>query len=241
MLSAPRSPLLHGNGKPAQQTTVASQIKDLILANGLHPGDPLPSETELQEILGVSRTSVREAVRALSTLGIVEVRHGHGSFVGAMSLDALVETLVFRGILRPGDDLTALKEIVEVRMHLDTSAANEITAALNGNPDPKLRQLVQEMAALAAEGKDFGAQDRLFHTLLLRYTNNNLITQLVGAFWDVHFAVLPRLGLALPEDLHETVTAHEEMLDAAEAGDVAAYQAAVIKHYNPLLRVLSAS
>ncbi len=241
MSSVARTPLLHSSSKSPQQNTVASQIKDLILANGLHPGDPLPSEGELQEILGVSRTSVREAVRALSTLGIVEVRHGHGSFVGAMSLDALVETLVFRGILSPGDDLTALKEIVEVRMHLDTSAANEITAALKDTPDLELRKLVEEMAALAAAGKNFGAQDRKFHTLLLKYTNNNLITQLVGAFWDVHFAVLPKLGLALPEDLHETVTAHEDMLTAAEAGDVAAYQAAVIKHYKPLLRVLNAS
>ena len=68
-----------------RRSTTADQIKQLILTRGLRPGDPLPTEAELCDILEVSRSSVREAIRTLSTLDIVDVRHGHGTYVGAMS------------------------------------------------------------------------------------------------------------------------------------------------------------
>lgn len=234
------SPVIHGTPLPPRHSTVSGRIKDLILTRGLRPGDPLPPESELQDIFGVSRTSVREAIRSLTTLGIVEVRHGHGTFVGSMSLDAMVETLVFRGVLSPSDGLSALKEIVEVRMHLDRSVAQEITTALKGTHDEELHMLVQQMKSLAALGQNFGDQDRLFHTRLLQFTKNNLITQMVGAFWDIHFAVPPQLGFTLPADMEMTVTAHEDMLRAAEDGDVVAYQEAVVKHYDPLLTAIAA-
>src|SRR5690606_5735 len=80
-----------------RRNTTAEQIKRLILITGLRPGDPIPTETELCQELGVSRSSVREAIRTLATLDIVEVRHGSGTVVGQMSLAPLVETLVFRG------------------------------------------------------------------------------------------------------------------------------------------------
>src|SRR5690625_4162533 len=64
-------------------------IQDLILAEGLAPGDPMPTEGALCEQLGISRSSVREAMRTLASLDIVEVRHGHGTFVGQLSLSPL--------------------------------------------------------------------------------------------------------------------------------------------------------
>src|SRR6218665_135056 len=102
-----------------RRSTTADQIKQLILTRDLKPGDPLPTEAELCETLDVSRSSVREAIRSLSTLDIVDVRHGHGTYGGEMSLDPMVETLVFRGILSPDGSLRALREVVEVRLALD--------------------------------------------------------------------------------------------------------------------------
>lgn len=225
--------------KGSRAEEASSQIKDLILERGLKTGDPLPPESELQEILGVSRTSVREAVRTLSTLGIVEVRHGHGSFVGQMKLDALVETLVFRGVLSPGDDLQALREIVDVRLHLDLSQGEKLLGKLSGTANEELHELVNKMSELADNGEMFAEQDRKFHTSLLQLTENSLMVQLVGAFWDVHFAVSPKLGIPQPEDILHTVHAHADMLNALEAGNVDAYREAVIRHYQPLQRVLA--
>src|SRR5688572_20396388 len=89
--------------QPRAEST-AQQVKAYILRNHLRPGDLLPTETELCDTLGVSRSSVREAIRRLATLDIVEVRHGYGTFVGNLTLAPLVEGLVFRGTLSPGDE-----------------------------------------------------------------------------------------------------------------------------------------
>jgi len=221
-----------------RRAETADRIKEFILNEGLRPGDLLPTEAELCETLGVSRSSVREAIRTLSTLDIVEVRHGHGTFVGNMSLDALVESLVFRGVLSPGDDLRALREVVEVRQALDAAMADRIVASLAGTSNPELHALVDEMVAAAADGQTFPRQDRAFHTELLARLDNSLVGQLVTAFWDVHTAVVPKLGITVAADLDQTARAHGAMLDAAEAGDADAFRAAVISHYEPIHRAL---
>ena len=222
-----------------RRSTTADQIKELILTKGLKPGDPLPTELDLHEILGVSRTSIREAMRTLATLDIVEVRHGHGTFVGRMSLSPMVQALVFRGALSPGDDLQALREVVEIREVLELALADTVVAALQGTENPDLHELVNEMETRAGAGQTFLDADRAFHTAMLSALENQLAGQLVGAFWDVHTAVLPKLKLAFPNDLRQTAKAHGDMLRAAEAGDVEEYRAAVVDHYAPLRRSLS--
>ena len=226
-------------GRPApRQETTADRIKDHILAEGLRPGDLLPTEAELCEHLGVSRSNVREAVRQLTTLDIVEVRHGHGTFVGNMSLDALVESLVFRGVLVPGDDLRALREVIDLRLTLDLAMSERIVDAFRGTTNPELHALVTEMVTKATGGSPFPDEDRAFHTGLLARLDNSLVGQLVGAFWDVHTAVVPKLGVSVAMDLERTARAHGEMLEAAEAGDVERFRHAVTTHYEPIKRSL---
>ncbi|MDO5528945.1 MAG: GntR family transcriptional regulator [Paracoccus sp. (in: a-proteobacteria)] len=222
-----------------RRISAAEQIKHLILSRGLRPGDAIPTEPELCAELGVSRSSVREAIRALATLDIVEVRRGLGTVVGQMSLDPLVQTLVFRGVLSPGDDLAVLREVVEMRSALDIALGEAVLEAHRGRADRSLDDLVAQMVASAAKGETFLAADRQFHTELLAPVRNRLAGQLVAAFWDIHTAVLPGLDLALPADLRQTAKAHGDLLDAARAGDEAAYRRAVIEHYQPLMRMLS--
>lgn len=221
-----------------RKVTTSDRIKDLILSDGLRPGDLLPTEGELCTRLGVSRSNVREAIRKLSTLDIVDVRHGHGTYVGEMTLDALVEALVFRGVLSPGDDLDALRDVVEVRKALDHGMSEQIVDALKGTENSELKDLVDEMTALAADGRTFPQQDRAFHTGLLAKLGNSLVGQLVAAFWDVHTAVLPKLNVAVAADLEQTARAHGLMLEAAESGDAEAFRAAITAHYEPIMRAL---
>ena len=110
-----------------QSSTAIAEIKNYILRTGLQVGDALPTESQLCSDLGVSRSSVREAVRTLVALDIVEVRHGHGMFVGKVSMRPMVESLVFRGLLNPGDDHRGLRDIVEVRITLDKALAEPVT------------------------------------------------------------------------------------------------------------------
>lgn len=222
-----------------RRSTTADQIKDLILTRGLRPGDPLPTEAELCETLDVSRSSVREAIRTLSTLDIVNVRHGHGTFVGSMSLDPMVEALVFRGVLAPEGSLQALRDVIEVRLALDLAVAEQVVTAMSGKASAELDAFVDDMERHANAGENFLEADRAFHTTLLSTLDNQLYGQLVGAFWDVHTAVAPQLGVIPPADITMTAHAHGSMLRAARNGDLDGYRQAVIDHYLPLQRSLA--
>src|SRR5699024_7557803 len=119
-----------GGRKASWSATEA--IKELILAEGLRPGDPMPTESSLCERLGISRSSVREAIRTLSSLDIVEVRHGHGTFVGGLSLAPLVHGLNFRARSDAHEDLRTLREVLEVRIALDLSVAEKLVEQYRG-------------------------------------------------------------------------------------------------------------
>lgn len=218
--------------------TAASAIKDLILTRGLRPGDPMPTEAELMEELSVSRSSVREAVRTLVALDLLQVRHGTGTFVGQMSLRPLVEAVVFRGVLNPGEGYEALRDVVEVRMGLDFALAPRIVERLGHTEATELRASVAAMLAAAERNETYPDADRAFHLQLAERLGNRLYSELVGAFWDIHRTMSPRLGVASRRDLTDTAQAHADLLTAAVAGDLAGYRGCIQAHYAPLLRVL---
>ncbi|WP_172895814.1 FadR/GntR family transcriptional regulator [Brachybacterium vulturis] len=217
------------------------RIQELILVEGLRPGEPMPTESALCERLRISRSSVREAMRTLASLDIVEVRHGHGTFVGQLSLSPLVEGLLFRARLDDGNDLRALREVVELRIAIDLSVAEQLAEIYRDSANPDLERLVEQMRELASTGRPFPEADAAFHTALFSRLDNRLLRQLAQAFWEIHTAALPLLELPPAEDILDTVDAHQAMLSALEAGDVIAYRRAVLEHYRPLGRVLDAA
>ena len=225
---------------PATQAEATmAEIKNYILRSGLQMGDALPTESQLCTDLGVSRSSVREAVRTLVALDIVEVRHGHGMFVGQVSMRPMVESLIFKGLLNPGDDHRGLRDIVEVRLTLDNALAEPVTHAWHNRHDPELDTLVDNIEHLASQGKLFTDQDRRFHTRLLEPLDNHLYLHLTEAFWAIHTLTVPLLDAPKLEDLTSTAKAHRAMLQAAHAGDTPAYRKAITDHYAPLLAVLT--
>lgn len=226
--------------RKAQWSTVEA-IKGFILDKGLGPGEPMPTEAELCASLGVSRSSVREAMRTLASLDIVEVRHGHGTFVGQLSLSPLVSGLVFRSQLNPGGGFASLRDVVDFRIALDLGIAEELVELHRGKEHPELEQLVEGMRERTARGETFAEEDGAFHAGLLVGLDNTLVRQLVAALWEVHTEVVPRLGIAQSEDIQHTVEAHAHMLQALEAGDLEGYREAVVEHYRPLSKVIDAA
>ena len=222
-----------------QAEATMAEIKNYILRSGLQMGDALPTESQLCTDLGVSRSSVREAVRTLVALDIVEVRHGHGMFVGQVSMRPMVESLIFKGLLNPGDDHRGLRDIVEVRLTLDNALAEPVTHAWHNRQDPELDTLVDNIEHLASQGKLFTDQDRRFHTRLLEPLDNHLYLHLTEAFWAIHTLTVPLLDAPKLEDLTSTAKAHRAMLQAAYTGNIPAYHQAITDHYTPLLAVLT--
>jgi DNA-binding FadR family transcriptional regulator len=220
--------------RPAtRRQEVTEQIKEYILHNQLAPGDPLPTESTLCAALGASRSSVREAIKMLSALDIVDVRHGHGTYVGRLSMAALVEGLAFKALLSSRDDFTVLGELIGVRQVLEQGLAGSIVEAFDDELRESLSDLVEQMRERAEAGKTFVDQDRAFHLLLMEPIGSQLVSQLTGAFWDVHAMVAPLLE-PTDEDTRTTVDAHAAIVDAAAAGDVPAFVEAIAAHYRPV-------
>ena len=224
--------------RPSAGLSTTEAIKDYILTRGLKPGDPLPTEAELCASLGVSRSSVREAIRTLVSLDIVDVRHGHGTTVGGLSLAPFINGLVFRSLLNPEGGFRTLLEVVELRQGLDMAVADALVQGFRDDPAPEIDPLVATMREQSERGESFMAADRAFHAALLERTGNDLIRQVVAALWEVHTIVVPQLGIPQPDDIRATVDSHGAMLEALRAGDADGYRAAVVAHYSPLHRVI---
>lgn len=237
--------LTNGDGGMGRLTVInrseatMDAIKRIILGRRLRPGSPLPTEAVLCEELGVSRSSVREALRRLEALDIVNVHQGRGAFVGEMSLKSTVETLVLRGSLDADGSRACLRQVVELRRYLDLGLA-EAVVAVHGDEtkNQELHALVDAMVARAAAGQQFMDEDVAFHDGLLAGIGNDLVCQVTRAMWLVHMTIVPSMGSAIDDRLLITAKAHGDMLAAAEAGDVAAYRAAVDAHYAPISEIM---
>lgn len=229
-------PVLNGLHPAPVSLPVAEQIKQYILLNRLGPGSPLPAENELSEALQVSRSRVREAIKALSALDIVEVHHGYGTYVGRMRLTGLVQSLAFKALLDADQDRAVLSELIDIRELLETSLAAVITERMTPDELTRLRDLGAAMRAKEEAGEEFRAEDREFHLVLLGAAGNSLAVQLTGAFWDVHaiaLEALPPAPAGAPGDL-TTAQAHEAIVAALQARDADRLVARVRDHYLPV-------
>ena len=214
------------------ELSVVGRIKEYILINRLSPGDPMPTENELSARLGISRSRTREAMKTLSALDIVEVRHGYGTYVGRMSLAAMVESLAFRGMLNASEDQHVLADLIDLRQLIEISLADLLVDRVDPDQLAALRELTVAMHAKAGTGEGFTAEDRAFHLLLMQTTDNALAVQLTGAFWDVH--AIASASLVGETDLEATASAHTAIIDAIEAREAGTLRTAIERHYDPI-------
>jgi len=197
---------------------IQARIKQYILDSRLKPGDPLPTEMELSRELGIGRNSLRESVKSLQALGVVETRHGSGMFVGQLSLTSLANGLAFHLALDGQNDLRAVRQLLEIREVLEAGLIVRVVDRLSAEDLAELERLVREMERRAARGRDFGEADRAFHERLYRPLGNQLALELIGAFWDGFYAVRARLP-ARPRPLTDTAANHRRILEHVAAGD----------------------
>lgn len=209
---------------------IQERIKKLIVDQRLPSGASLPTETELMELLGVSRNSVREALKALQAMGIVEIRHGFGTYVGPMSMAPMIEGLIFRTVAGHYRGEDSLLQLLELREAVETGLVARLAGRI---PDPDLVELdaivarMEEEAATGAVGAD---TDRAFHAALYRHLDNQLLSEVLAAFWDAFHRVRTDL-IDVHQDPRVTWEQHRAILAAVRSGDAQRAEAAVRDHF----------
>jgi GntR family transcriptional repressor for pyruvate dehydrogenase complex len=200
---------------------ILDQLEQAILAGELAVGDKLPPERELAARLGVSRTSVREAVRVLEAFGLVEVRRGaqHGVTLREEPGNAFADVLRFLVALR---HLTA-DTVLGFRLVLQVWAAGCAAERRDDQLLDPLRAIVQQMEAEPLDPSRFRSADVDFHSALVRAGQNELATLIFEAIrHSIEQMILDALVREADWDsLRASLTReHRGILDAIESGDV---------------------
>jgi GntR family transcriptional repressor for pyruvate dehydrogenase complex len=189
-------------------------IKDMILDGRLQPGDRLPSERALSEALGVSRPTVREAIRSLQAMNIVESRHGSGTFVSSLSVRELLRPLQFALALSD----FALEHLFDVRLMLEPGAAAEAAERADGEQLERLRDCERRGRAPALTADELVRLDVELHECIARAAHNPLLERLlasIGALAEESRGYTVRL----PGVAERTTADHEDIVDAICARD----------------------
>jgi DNA-binding FadR family transcriptional regulator len=213
--------------------TVQESLRDYIESNGLKAGDPLPPETFLAQQLGVGRNSVREAIKALESLGILETRRGVGVFVKEFSFQPLLDNLAY-GL---GDSLRDIEELREIRRVLETGLIGKTIAQISEADIAELRAVTERMRQRAERNESFVEEDQQFHELLFRCQNNRMLNGLIEVFWRAFYKASDFANLTNADPL-STWRDHHEIVEAIVARDVEKARTRLDEHYEGIKQVI---
>ena len=214
---------------PVLNRVIQDQIKRYITDSRLGPGDLLPPEGQLATDLGVSRGSVREAVKALESLGIVEVRHGDGVRVRAFNLDSIFAFLSYGLVFEPAK----AAEILQIRVWLEEAAVAEAVARITEAELQEMEALLAGWEQKAAADEPTSDDDRAFHRLLYSPLGNASLMGLIDIFWVIYHS-MPIQSLGTDRQPLATVQAHRELLAAVRAHDAALAKHCMRDHFRNL-------
>jgi len=213
---------------------IVRQVKAMIGEGKLKGGDRLPPERDLAEKFVVSRTSVREALRALESLGLVEIRPGEGTFVRQVSIDALIEPLALLMV----SQREAIGELFEARRLLEPSLA--ALAATRATPEEiqEMERILDEQAKEIAVGRTGLAQDAQFHAAIGTAAHNRAITRIAHAVMDL-LTQSREESLNTPGRPTRSHEDHRRVLAAIHRRDAEAARAAMLEHIEAVEQLVS--
>ena len=209
---------------------VTDQIMDSLvrmIANGkLKPGDKLPAEHELMKQFGVGRSSLREAIGALSLLGLLTVQPGHGTHVNASSDRFLAKPFKW-GMLTMGRD--KLHELIEARIVIETAIVGMAAERATEEDLAEIRRHHARMASAKKGGKRTIQADLGFHSALAKASHNSVLMRfLSGLRQPMRNWMEQKASFNWGYD--EVIEQHDAIVKAIEAHDIEKAQSALRKH-----------
>jgi DNA-binding FadR family transcriptional regulator len=216
---------------------VADKLQEFIVLNHYNEGDLLPTERKLTELLGVSRTVVRESFKILTQKGLLEIRPGKGAVVTRPDTEVIAGMIELQMSFTKGDTQAKL---VEVRRTLETEIA-ALAAARRSKADIKLlEETVETMAANRKNQLICNQADLNFHLGLAQATHNELYGILLAPIRGLLFQAMERV-FEVKNATNEAIDHHQRILDCIIAGDPIKARHEMEAHLNQFKRVLKAS
>lgn len=197
-----------------------TQIKMMIVDGRLTPGQRLPPEKDLSESLGLSRSSLREAVKALELVGVLDVRQGDGTYVTSLNADLLLAPMVFMVDLKSG---TGNRELHTVRRILETEAASlaarQVTPELVASLTEALAEVEAVMTSADVDPAVFLDSDIRFHREIAHAAGNEILAALIDTLSSR--TLRERLWRAIHDEgaFERTHREHRAILDAIARGE----------------------
>lgn len=212
---------------------VAVRLRRVIADGRLKPGDKLPPERELASALGVSRTSVRDAIRSLQVAGLLEPRQGEGTVIRELSTETLMAPIASALLARR--DLLA--DLLDVRKMIEPAMARE--AARRATPD-EVRQMEAILARQAARIEAGGLaieEDSAFHDMIARASRNQVVLKVVDVLMDLLREGRER-SLQVRGRPQRSLGGHRQILEAIRRRDGDAAERSMLNHLEQIEEML---
>jgi DNA-binding FadR family transcriptional regulator len=221
------------NVKPGKlQDIVREQIRAYIVNSGLKSGDQLPTESSLAEQLGISKTTVREALKALENVGILEARHGVGNFIKEFNYDAILENLPYS----LDTDVNSFEEIIEVRECLESHFLARDMGKFDERDIEDLRSIYRVLEKTNSPDllKEAIEAHSDFHRTLYRHSGNRLLIKLIGVFSTLqrNLVLLNQYWTSDPENFLQQ---HRDIITAIEKRDAQMIGRVMGSHFGDIL------
>jgi GntR family transcriptional regulator, transcriptional repressor for pyruvate dehydrogenase complex len=212
---------------------VARQIEQLILKK-LQPGDKLPAERELAGLLGVSRSSIRDAIRRLEMVGLVEPRQGAGTVVREISTDALVNPLT--NVIAHRRQLVG--ELLDFRKMLEPPLAARAAAHASGGEIAGMDEILQRQDRKVRAGELAVEEDSEFHYRIALASGNSVVLKVMDVVMDLLRETRSR-SLQTEGRPQKSLAGHRRILVAIKRRDAAAAESAMRQHIKDVEKMVS--
>jgi GntR family transcriptional repressor for pyruvate dehydrogenase complex len=229
-----RSSAFRGESPIARQSVaemVAKRILEMVTSRALLPGDQLPPERELAEMLDVSRPSVREAIRGLAILGVVRVRQGGGAFISPLDADALLGPIRFFLALEAPN----LRELYDARALIEGDVARRAASNMPNEALDELEEILDAQPATLSDPKAFRVSDLRFHKTIWTGCGNAFLNRIGESLFSLGLEFRQRAS-ENPHVLEQSLKDHRRLFDALKARDASAAALAAEEHMQNVYR-----
>lgn len=219
--------------RPKIYTEVVAQIRRLISDGRIQTGECLPPERELAEMFGVSRTSVRDAIRILEMEGIVEPRQGEGTVVKRNPVEGVVSPVA--GALSVSEDLTA--DLFDLRMVLEPPLARAAALCARREDIEALEEILEAQAAKVQAGETGIGEDTAFHYRLATVSKNRVIPRVMDVLMELLLESRTR-SLKGAGRAEKSLEGHRRILAAVKQRDGKGAAASMRQHLEEIEAIL---